>query len=89
MQAHRYINRNLGLDHKDTFKQLALLMFAKMYDEALRLPLVFQQRSISINSSNSGLVFSVYFSELFRPLRLVDINKKGSFFTFSGCSNRN
>jgi len=33
LRAHRYINRNLGLDHKETFKQIALLMFAKMYDE--------------------------------------------------------
>lgn len=33
LRAHRYINRNLGLDHKDTFKQIALLMFAKIYDE--------------------------------------------------------
>ena len=35
LRAHRYINRNLGLDHKDTFKQLALLMFAKIFDETL------------------------------------------------------
>jgi type I restriction enzyme M protein len=35
MRAHRYINRNLGLDHKDTFKQLALMIFAKIYDETL------------------------------------------------------
>ena len=35
LRAHRYINRNLGLDHKDTFKQLAILMLAKMYDETL------------------------------------------------------
>ena len=35
LRAHRYINRNLGLDHKDTFKQLALLMLAKIYDETL------------------------------------------------------
>jgi len=33
LRAHRFLNRNLGLDHKDTFKQLALLMFAKIYDE--------------------------------------------------------
>ena len=33
LRAHRFINRNLGLDHKDTFKQLALLMFAKISDE--------------------------------------------------------
>ena len=30
----QYLNRNLGLDHKDAFKQLAVLVFAKMYDEA-------------------------------------------------------
>ncbi len=35
LRAHRFINRNLGLDHKDTFKQLALLMFTKIYDETL------------------------------------------------------
>lgn len=35
MRAHRYINRNLGLDHKDTFKQLAVLLFAKIFDETL------------------------------------------------------
>ncbi|MXZ74168.1 MAG: N-6 DNA methylase [Gemmatimonadetes bacterium] len=35
LRAHRYINRNLGLDHKDTFKQLAILLLAKMYDETL------------------------------------------------------
>lgn len=28
-----YLNRNLGLDHKDAFKQLAILLFAKMCDE--------------------------------------------------------
>jgi type I restriction enzyme M protein len=33
LRAHRYINRNLGLDHKDTFKQLAILMLTKIYDE--------------------------------------------------------
>jgi type I restriction enzyme M protein len=33
LRAHRYINRNLGLDHKDTFKQLAILMLAKIHDE--------------------------------------------------------
>jgi len=33
LRAHRYINRNIGLDHKDTFKQLAILMLAKIYDE--------------------------------------------------------
>lgn len=35
LRAHRYLNRNLGLDHKDTFKQLALFLFAKIYDETL------------------------------------------------------
>lgn len=35
LRAHRYINRNLGLDHKDTFRQLAILMLAKIYDETL------------------------------------------------------
>jgi type I restriction enzyme M protein len=35
MRAHCYINRNLGYDHKDTFKQLALLLFAKIHDETL------------------------------------------------------
>ncbi len=35
LRAHRYINRNLGLDHKDTFKQLSILVLAKMYDETL------------------------------------------------------
>lgn len=34
LRAHRYINRNLGLDHKDSFKQLAILMLAKIHDEA-------------------------------------------------------
>lgn len=29
----QYLNRNLGLDHKDAFKQLAVLLFAKMCDE--------------------------------------------------------
>jgi len=29
----QYLNRNLGLDHKDAFRQLAVLVFAKMYDE--------------------------------------------------------
>lgn len=35
LRVHRYINRNLGYDHKDTFKQLSLLLFAKIYDETL------------------------------------------------------
>lgn len=29
----QYLNRNLGLDHKDAFKQLAVLLFAKVCDE--------------------------------------------------------
>ena len=37
LRAHRYINRNLGLDHKDTFKQLSMLMLGKIYDETLRV----------------------------------------------------
>ena len=32
-RCRRYLNRNLGLDHKDSFKQLAVLMLAKIYDE--------------------------------------------------------
>lgn len=35
MRCHQYLNRNLGLDHKDSFKQLAVLMLAKIYDETL------------------------------------------------------
>ena len=35
MRCHRYLNRNLGLDHKDSFKQLAVLMLAKIHDETL------------------------------------------------------
>ena len=34
-RCHQYLNRNLGLDHKDSFKQLAVLMLAKIYDETL------------------------------------------------------
>lgn len=33
LRCHRYLNRNLGLDHKDAFKQLAVLLLAKIYDE--------------------------------------------------------
>ncbi len=33
MRCRQYLNRNLGLDSKDAFKQLALLLLAKMYDE--------------------------------------------------------
>jgi type I restriction enzyme M protein len=32
-RCYQYLNRNLGLDHKDAFKQLAVLMLAKVYDE--------------------------------------------------------
>ncbi|HEY9631227.1 MAG TPA: N-6 DNA methylase [Coleofasciculaceae cyanobacterium] len=32
-RCYRFLNRNLGLDHKDTFKQLAVLLLAKLYDE--------------------------------------------------------
>lgn len=32
-RCHRFLNRNLGLDHKDTFRQLAVLLLAKIYDE--------------------------------------------------------
>ncbi len=35
MRCRQYLNRNLGLDPKDTFKQLMVLMFAKIYDETL------------------------------------------------------
>ena len=35
MRCRQYLNRNLGLDHKDSFKQLAVLMAAKIYDETL------------------------------------------------------
>jgi type I restriction enzyme M protein len=34
-RCHQYLNRNLGLDHKDSFKQLAVLILAKIYDETL------------------------------------------------------
>lgn len=33
LRCHKYLNRNLGLDHKDCFKQLAILLMAKIYDE--------------------------------------------------------
>ena len=33
LRARQYLNRNLGLDHKDSFKQLAVLLLAKIYDE--------------------------------------------------------
>jgi type I restriction enzyme M protein len=32
-RCHRFLNRNLGLDHRVTFQQLAILLLAKMYDE--------------------------------------------------------
>lgn len=35
MRCRQYLNRNLGLDHKDSFKQLAVLMLAKIHDEML------------------------------------------------------
>lgn len=35
MRCRQYLNRNLGLDHKDSFKQLAVMMLAKIYDETL------------------------------------------------------
>ncbi|SEM70991.1 type I restriction enzyme M protein [Syntrophus gentianae] len=35
MRCRQYLNRNLGLDHKDSFKQLAVLMLAKIHDETL------------------------------------------------------
>lgn len=35
MRCRQYLNRNLGLDHKDSFKQLAVLMLAKIFDETL------------------------------------------------------
>ena len=33
LRCHRYLNRNLGLDHKDSFKQLAVLLLGKIFDE--------------------------------------------------------
>lgn len=33
LRCRQYLNRNLGLDHKDSFKQLAVLILAKIYDE--------------------------------------------------------
>lgn len=35
LRCRQYLNRNLGLDHKDSFKQLAVLMLAKIHDETL------------------------------------------------------
>ncbi|ELR5596039.1 restriction endonuclease subunit M [Escherichia coli] len=35
LRCRQYLNRNLGLDHKDSFKQLAVLMLAKIFDETL------------------------------------------------------
>ncbi len=37
LRCRQYLNRNLGLDHKDTFKQLAVLMLAKIHDETLSI----------------------------------------------------
>jgi len=37
LRCRQYLNRNLGLDHKDSFKQLAVLMLAKIHDETLRV----------------------------------------------------
>lgn len=37
MRCRQYLNRNLGLDSKDCFKQLAVLLFAKIHDETLPL----------------------------------------------------
>jgi len=35
LRCRQYLNRNLGLDYKDSFKQLAVLMLAKIHDETL------------------------------------------------------
>ena len=35
LRCRRFLNRNLGLDHKDCFKQLAVILLAKIYDETL------------------------------------------------------
>ena len=35
LRCRQYLNRNRGLDHKDSFKQLAVLMLAKIHDETL------------------------------------------------------
>ncbi|MYL81821.1 N-6 DNA methylase [Desulfovibrio aerotolerans] len=35
LRCRQYLNRNLGLDHKDSFKQLAVLVLAKIHDETL------------------------------------------------------
>ena len=32
-RCHQYLNKNLGRDHKDAFKQLAVLLLAKLFDE--------------------------------------------------------
>ena len=32
-RCFQYLNKNLGLDHKEAFRQLAVLMIAKLYDE--------------------------------------------------------
>ena len=36
LRCKQYLNRNLGLDHKDSFKQLAVLVMAKIFDETQR-----------------------------------------------------
>ncbi len=36
LRCKQYLNRNLGLDHKDAFKQLAVLVLAKIFDETQR-----------------------------------------------------
>jgi len=33
LRCRQYLNRNLGLDYKDSFKQLAVLILAKIFDE--------------------------------------------------------
>lgn len=35
LRCRQYLNRNLGLDYKDSFRQLAVLLLAKIYDETL------------------------------------------------------
>jgi type I restriction enzyme M protein len=32
-RCFQYLNKNLGLDHKESFRQLAILLIAKLYDE--------------------------------------------------------
>ena len=33
LRCRKFLDRNLGLDHKDSFRQLAVLLLAKIYDE--------------------------------------------------------